>query len=45
MANDINKSQKATFSKDNPIVEVSSKQNQVQVKNVIPPVKQKESIQ
>jgi len=31
------------FSKDNPTVEISSKQLQVQIQNVIPPVKPKES--
>lgn len=30
------------FSKDNHIVEISSKQSNVQIKNVIPPVKPKE---
>lgn len=32
-----------TFSKDNPILEISSKQSQTQTKNVTPPVKTKES--
>ncbi len=32
-----------TFSKDNPVVEISSKQSQVQIQNSIPPVKPKES--
>ena len=32
-----------TFSKDNPIVEISSKQSQTQTQNVIPPIKPKES--
>lgn len=31
------------FSKDNPIVEISSKQSQTQTQNVKPPVKSKES--
>jgi len=31
-----------TFSKDNPIVEVSSKQSQTQVQSVKPPIKPKE---
>jgi len=35
--------QPAKFSKDNPIVEISSKQSQVQTQNVIPPVIPKES--
>lgn len=30
------------FSKDNPIIEVSSKQSRTQVRNVAPPVKPKE---
>ena len=32
-----------TFSKDNPIVEISSKQSQTQTQNVVPPTKPKES--
>lgn len=32
-----------TFSKDNPIVEISSKQSQIQQQNITPPVKAKES--
>lgn len=32
-----------TFSKDNPIVEISSKQSQIQEQNITPPVKAKES--
>jgi len=32
-----------TFSKDNPIVEISSKQSQIQEKSITPPVKAKES--
>lgn len=32
-----------TFSKDNPIVEISSKQSQVKTQDVVPPVKPKES--
>lgn len=39
----LDETKKQTFSKDNPIVEVSSKQSQVQVKNVVPPVKPKET--
>ena len=31
------------FSKDNPIVEISSKQTQIQINNVVPPVKPKEN--
>lgn len=31
-----------TFSKDNPIIEISSKQSPVQTKNITPPVKPKE---
>lgn len=31
------------FSKDNPVAEISSKQSQTQVNNVIPPTKPKES--
>lgn len=31
------------FSKDNPIIEISSKQSQVQINNVVPPVKPKEN--
>ncbi|MBC5745858.1 hypothetical protein FMM74_020470 [Lachnospiraceae bacterium MD308] len=30
-------------SKDNPIIEISSKQTQVQINNVVPPVKPKEN--
>ncbi len=30
------------FSKDNPVVEISSKQSQVQIQNIVPPVKPKE---
>lgn len=33
---------KKNFSKDNPIVEISSKQVKVQTQNVVPPVKPKE---
>ena len=44
---DSNKSQNtyktATFSKDNPIVEISSKQSQIQKQNIIPPSIPKES--
>lgn len=32
-----------TFSKDNPIVEISSKQSQMQEQNITPPVMPKES--
>lgn len=32
----------ATFSKDNPIIEISSKQSPVQTQNITPPVKPKE---
>ena len=32
-----------TFSKDNPIVEISSKQSQTKTQNVVPPTKPKES--
>lgn len=32
-----------TFSKDNPVVEISSKQSQIQQQNITPPVKAKES--
>lgn len=28
-----------TFSKDNPIIEISTKQSQIQIQNVTPPVK------
>lgn len=31
------------FSKDSPIVEISSKQTQTQINNVVPPVKPKEN--
>lgn len=38
-----NKKIKSTnFSKDNPIIDISSKQSQIQVKNIVPPVKPKE---
>ena len=40
---DNNKPKTTTFSKDNPIVEISSKQSQTQIQNVTPPVKTKES--
>ena len=44
---DNNKSQNtyktATFSKDTPIVEISSKQSQIQKQNIIPPSMPKES--
>lgn len=43
MKDNNNKPKTVTFSKDNPIIEISSKQSQIQVKNVIPPVKSKES--
>lgn len=32
-----------TFSKDNPIIEISSKQSQIQQQNIAPPAKAKES--
>lgn len=32
-----------TFSKDNPIIEISSKQSQTQVQSVTPPTRPKES--
>lgn len=32
-----------TFSKDNPVIEISSKQSQIQEQNITPPVKAKES--
>lgn len=32
-----------TFSKDNPVVEISSKQSQIQQQNITPPAKAKES--
>lgn len=32
-----------TFSKDNPIIEISSKQSQVQIQNATPPVMPKEA--
>lgn len=32
-----------TFSKDSPIVEISSKQSQVKTNDLVPPVKPKES--
>lgn len=32
-----------TFSKDNPIIEISSKQSQIQQQNITPPAKAKES--
>lgn len=32
-----------TFSKDNPIVEISSKQSQIQTQNITPPVMPKDS--
>ena len=38
----INEMKKSNFSKDNPIVEVSSKQSQVHVQNIVAPVKPKE---
>lgn len=31
------------FSKDNPIIEISTKQSQIQVQNITPPIRQKES--
>ena len=37
-----NKSTSTIFSKDNPIMELSSKQNIVQTNNVVPPIKPKE---
>lgn len=43
MADNNNTPKTATFSKDNPIIEISSKQSQVQTQNIIPPVKSKES--
>ena len=38
----LDKVKKSNFSKDNPIVEVSSKQPQIQAQNVVAPVKPKE---
>lgn len=32
-----------TFSKDNPIIEISTKQSQTQVQNIVPPTRPKES--
>lgn len=32
-----------TFSKDNPIIEISTKQSQVQIQNATPPVMPKEA--
>lgn len=32
-----------TFSKDNPVIEISSKQSQIQQQNITPPAKVKES--
>lgn len=36
-------SKTVTFSKDNPIIEISSKQSQVQIQNATPPVMPKEA--
>lgn len=33
---------KTVFSKDNPIVEISSKQEQIKIQEISPPVKMKE---
>ena len=32
-----------TFSKDNPVIEISSKQSQIQEQNITPPLMPKES--
>lgn len=42
MADD-NKKVTTKFSKDNPIIELSSKQNKVQTQNVKPPIMPKET--